>query len=116
MQTDSSLTLVSLALQFLLELGVLAALGYWGYATAGSRPLQIVLAVGAPLVAAVIWGIFGSPRAPHHLTGVRRRLLEAAFFGSATVALAAAGQVVPGVLFAAIAAANITLLKRLGHD
>jgi hypothetical protein len=52
----------NLGLAFLLELGGLAALGYWGYQT-GTGPLRWVLAIGAPLLLAVIWGVFLSPQA-----------------------------------------------------
>jgi Protein of unknown function (DUF2568) len=106
---------VSLALQFLLELAALAAYGYWGANTGGSTVAHVVLAIAAPLAAAVVWGLFGSPKAPFHLTGIRRILLEIAFFGLAAVALIVSGQVVLGVVFGAAVAGNIALLNVLGH-
>ena len=53
----------NLLLRFLLELCALGALGYWGFKTGNATITKIVLGVGAPLVAAVVWGIFVSPRA-----------------------------------------------------
>jgi hypothetical protein len=106
---------VSLTLQFLLELAALAAYGYWGANTGSSTAVHVVLAIAAPLAAAVVWGLFGSPRAPFHLAGIWRIMLEVAFFGLAAVALIVAGQVVLGVVFAVVVAANIVLLNALGH-
>lgn len=111
---EGPVILVSLTLQFLLELGALAALGYWGYST-GRDAMRVVLAVGAPAVAATAWGLFGSPKAPFHLTGGFRLLFEAAFFGSAVVALAAAGKKWPAVVFAVIVAANVAVLNARGR-
>lgn len=105
----------SLTLQFLLELGALAAYGYWGYGTGSSSFAHVALAIAAPLAAAIVWGLFGSPKAPYHLRGVWRLLLEVAFFGLAAFALAASGHVVLGIAFAAIVAANIALLHALGE-
>ena len=107
---------VSLTLQFLLELAVLAALAYWGSATGDSTSVQVALAIAAPLLALVAWGIFGSPKAPLHLKGVWRILLRVLLFGSAAAALAAAGHVVLGLAFAAVVAGNIAMLNALGQD
>ena len=52
----------NLALRLLPELCALGALGYWGFKTGGGSLARIGLGVGAPLVAAVAWGVFASPR------------------------------------------------------
>jgi hypothetical protein len=52
----------NLALRFLLELCALGALGYWGFKTGGGLIAKIGLGIGAPLVAAVVWGTFVSLR------------------------------------------------------
>lgn len=111
----SAIVAASLTLQFLLELAALAAYGYWG-ATTGSSPVaHVALAIAAPLAAAVAWGLFGSPRAPFHLTGAWRILLEVVFFGLAAVALIVSGQHVLGIVLAVVVAANVALLNALGH-
>ena len=51
----------NLLLRFLLELCALGALGYWGFKTGSVTSTKVVLGVGAPLVAAVVWGTFLSP-------------------------------------------------------
>src|SRR6516165_9724484 len=89
----------NLALAFFLELGVLAALGFWGFQTGQGTIARIALGIGAPAVAVVVWALFGSPLATWHLDGIFRLILEVVFFGSAAVALFAAGQHVLGVAF-----------------
>ena len=109
------LLVASLGLQFLLELAALAALGYWG-STAGSGTFtHVALAIAAPLLAAVVWGMFGSPKAPFHLRGAWRLLLEVVFFGSASAALVIAGQPVLGAILAAAVMLNVALLHALGE-
>jgi hypothetical protein len=109
------LLVVSLALQFLLELAALAALGYWGSTTGSGTFAHVALAIAAPLLAAVVWGMFGSPKAPFHLRGAWRLLLEVVFFGSAATALVVADHSVLGVTLAATVAVNVALLHALGE-
>ena len=52
----------NLLLAFLLELGVLAALAYWGVATGSTIPLKMVLGNGTPAMALIVWAIWGAPR------------------------------------------------------
>ena len=100
----------NLALAFLLELGVLVALGFWGFQTGSGTVAKIVLGIGAPVLAIAVWGLFGSPKAPWHLEGIWRLILQIVFFGSAAVALFAAGQRVLGVVFALLFVINTTLM------
>jgi hypothetical protein len=83
----------NLAVRFLLEIAGLAALGWWGW-NRGDGILQFVLALGVPILAAVLWGTFAVPsdpsrsgKAPVPVPGVVRLLLELAFFAAATWAL-----------------------------
>jgi Protein of unknown function (DUF2568) len=100
----------NLALAFFLELGVLVALGYWGFHTGQGLLAQIGLGIGAPVLAIVVWALFGAPRAIWHLTGIYRLILQIVFFGSAAAALFATGQHVPGVAFALIFVVNLILI------
>lgn len=90
---------INLAVRFLLEVAALLAVGYWGWST-GSGVLRFVLALGLPLMAAVLWGTFRVPndpsssgRAPVPIPGILRLLLELALFAFATWALYDAGAV-----------------------
>ncbi len=100
----------NLALAFLLELCVIAALAFWGFSTGSGTLAKIALGISAPLLAIVIWALFGAPRGPWHLKGIWYLLLKIVFFGSAIVALYAAGQHVLGVVFALIFVVNTVLL------
>jgi hypothetical protein len=90
----------NLLLRFLLELCALASLGYWGSQT-GPLPVAIVLAVAAPLAAAVLWGAFVAPKASRRLRGARRLVVEIPIFAAAAAGLAAAGQWTLAAIFAA---------------
>lgn len=78
---------LNLAVRFLLELCVLAAVGYWGFKTGSGWFLRILLGIGAPLLIAVIWGIFGAPKANMQLHGFMLLALEIIVFGSGVAAL-----------------------------
>jgi hypothetical protein len=76
---------LNLTFRFLLELLALAALGAWGATRSGPVPLRAALTVGAPLSAAVWWGLlvspkarFGGPRALRLALGLPVFLLAAA--------------------------------------
>jgi len=83
---------MTLTLRFLLELCALGALGYWGWQTGNTLPWQVAAGIGIPLVAAVVWGLFVSPKASIIVPGAVRLIIEVAFFALAVLALFAAGQ------------------------
>jgi hypothetical protein len=72
------------------------------------------LAVVAPLVAAVVWGRFASPKA--NSTPPVRIAAQAAVFGAAVAALLAAGRPVLAAAFAVVVLLNWALLSVLGGD
>jgi hypothetical protein len=86
---------LNLTVRFVLELGALFALGYWGWAQHEGM-WRLLLAAGAPLLAASLWGIFRYPQDHGKglvpVAGPVRLALEAVFFAAAVWALAAAGQ------------------------
>ncbi|MBS4211295.1 MULTISPECIES: YrdB family protein [Neobacillus] len=83
---------INIALRFLLELCSLFAVGYWGYKTGESLVVQWILAVGGPLVLAVIWGLMGSPKAPIKLSEPFYFILEIIVFGLPVLLLALLGK------------------------
>jgi Protein of unknown function (DUF2568) len=101
---------INLALAFLLELALLAAFGYWGFQTGSSTLVKVLLGIGIPLLAAVIWGIFMAPNSARHLQGGAYLVLKALLFGLAVVALMTAGRTTLGVVFAAVVVINTILL------
>jgi hypothetical protein len=94
---------VNLILRFALEIAGLIALGYWGW-TQHAGLARPALAIGAPLLAAVLWGVFRVPgdpgNAPVAVPGAVRLLLEAAFFAGAAIGLVAANQERAGLVLA----------------
>ena len=99
----------NLALSFLLELGMLAAFGYWGFNTGGVFPLQVALSVGAPVLAALVWGVFLAPASARRLSEPLHQLVEALIFGLAFTALVAAGQPLLSEIFLIVYALNLGL-------
>jgi hypothetical protein len=98
----------NLVLRFLLELSALAATAYWGFATA-SGVTQWVLGLGAPLLVAVVWGLFVSPKAKIELPRPTRFAIELLVFAAAVLALAAASQPVLAFVLAVLALVSGTL-------
>ena len=99
----------NLALAFVLELCALAALAYWGFNTGSSTLIHIILGIGAPLLAAVLWGLFAAPRAAKPVSPLARLAVKLLVFGSAALGLAVAGQPTLAVIFAMIVAVNLIL-------
>jgi hypothetical protein len=96
-------------LALLLELGVLAALASWGFATGSTIPVKIGLGIGAPAVAVIIWAIWGAPRSGRRLQGISYWLLRIVFDAAGAVALYAADLPTLGAIFALAAALNCLL-------
>src|SRR5262249_15689103 len=100
----------NLVLAFVLELCILAALGYWGLQTASGPIAKGALGIGAPVLAAVVWGMFLAPKAAVQLPTVAYWALKAVIFGLAVLALAVAGHPTLAWIFGAVALLNGTLL------
>lgn len=79
---------MNLGLSFLLELCLLAAFAVWGIRTGQSTLMKILLGIGVPLLAAVFWGVFLSPRADIVLPNLAVQMLKFVIFGLGVVALA----------------------------
>ena len=76
-------------LRFFLEVAALTSLSYWGFAE-HEGAVQWLLGLGAPLLAAAVWGTFIAPKASRPTVDPVRLLLELAVFGPAVAALWAA--------------------------
>jgi hypothetical protein len=100
----------NLLLRFLLELCVLAAVAYWGATTGFRLPARIGLAVGLPLLVAVIWGLLVSPGRPVDLGPALRLVIELVIFAGGVVALFARERVLLGVLLALLYIGNRILM------
>jgi 1-acyl-sn-glycerol-3-phosphate acyltransferase len=74
---------------------------------------KAALGLGAPLLAAVIWGLWVAPASRRRLTDPARLVVEVLLFAAGVAALAAAGYLLVAVIFAVVVAANIILVRML---
>jgi hypothetical protein len=105
----------NLAVKFLLELGAIGALAYWG-ASSDAGIASPLLALAAPGIAIAAWATFAAPRSRRRLSERQRIPFELAVFGLAALALAAAVGEAWGIVFAAVVALNAGLLVTLGDS
>jgi uncharacterized protein DUF2568 len=103
----------NLALRFLLELCVLAALGYWGFSVGRGTLARWGLGIGVPLLAAVIWGVFLVPNSSTRLRGPLQIVLEVILFGFAAAGRYVAGRPTLAWVFALVVVINRVLMMIL---
>lgn len=101
---------INLLVRFLLELSMLAALGYWGFTMHTGVLNKVLFGLGAPLLAAVIWGLWIAPKAAHPLTGVAGLILEMGLFFGGAAALFASGQKSLAGIYAVLVVINKLIL------
>ena len=70
---------------------------------------DFVLGLGAPLLAAAVWGVLVAPASRRCLADPARLVVEVLLFAAGFIALAAAGYLPVAVSFAVVVAANIIL-------
>ncbi len=96
----------NLALSFLIELGLLAALGYWGYESIGSFWLAVLVGAFLPVVVAIVWGVFLAPKASIPVPEPWHTVFALLLFALATAALFAAHQPVLALIYAVLVVVN----------
>jgi hypothetical protein len=106
---------INLALAFLLELCMLAALGYWGFTLDQGLAIRLIAGLGLPVLAAIVWGVFMAPRASHRLQGPAYLILGLVIFGLAIAALYAAGRPGLALAFAIVYLINLVLRYAWGQ-
>ncbi|MFB9532329.1 YrdB family protein [Nonomuraea roseola] len=102
----------NMLLMFLLEIGVLISVGYWGFTLSTGWAVKLLAGIGAPVLFAVLWGLFaagGGTNATYPLTGIARGLFEIAWFGGGALALYLAGAAAPAAILAVAFAVNAVL-------
>ncbi|PPG11733.1 4-amino-4-deoxy-L-arabinose transferase [Rathayibacter sp. AY1C6] len=98
-------------LRFLLELVALATFALWGFSS-WDLPWNIVLGIGAPVVAALIWALFLSPRAVLAIDVYGRSLIELLVMGAAALAWLDLGQPVVAIVFGVLAVVSGVIAGR----
>ena len=89
-------------LRFVLELFAVFSLGFWGF-VAWPLPWNIVVGIGAPAIAIVLWALFRSPKAVLHVDPFVKALVEIVVMAAAAFAWWALGQPVVAIVFAVVA-------------
>jgi hypothetical protein len=101
--------LVNEGLAFVFEVLALASLAWWGAEVGSGLLVPILLGIAAPLAAAVVWGLFASPRPRVKLPLPGVIAVKALVFGLAAIALAGVGHPALGLAYGVIVAANTVL-------
>jgi hypothetical protein len=109
------LRLVNDVLAFLVELVALAVFAWWGAETGSGLLVSLLLGIGAPLAAAVVWGLFASPKAQVKLPRAGVLAIKGLVFFMALICLDLVGHRTLAILFGVIAAAN-TVVANLDRD
>lgn len=94
-----ALKMLNLAVRFLLELCMLAAVAFWGFKTQNNWLMKILLGIGLPVLIATLWGIFLAPKATHPLSGASFLILELILFATGALALFASGKPTLGWIY-----------------
>jgi Protein of unknown function (DUF2568) len=97
-----------LTVRFLCEVGLLAGLAYWGF-TVGEGATAWLLGIGAPAVAAVVWGLFVAPKAKVPVSMPIRLSIELDLSILVAVALWFSGAPASGLLVGVLGATTSAL-------
>ncbi|WP_431936163.1 YrdB family protein [Micromonospora sp. RP3T] len=100
---------------FLLELALLAAAGFWGFTLDAGWPVRLLAGLGAPLILALVWGLFCSPRATVRLPAPAKLGVQATCFLTGGTLLALTGHPVAGAALVLFWSLTKTLLTRAGN-
>ena len=106
----SALKVLNLLVRFLLELCMLAAVGYWGFKTNSGWAVKILFGIGLPILIAVLWGLFIAPKAIYPLRGASYLTLELLLLFSGTAALFASGSPALGWTYTIVLIINKALI------
>ncbi|MEU6771818.1 YrdB family protein [Streptomyces sp. NPDC046759] len=98
-------------LAFLLELTALACLGWWGFTAGDEEAVHLLLGLGTPLAAIVLWSLFAAPRARLRPGLPFVLAVKAVVLGGAAVALYAVGHPVAAVAMAVVVVTNTALAE-----
>lgn len=98
-------------LRFLLELFALVSFGIWGF-TATEMPWNVVLGIGTPVIATLMWALFLSPRAVLAIDIYGRSLIELVVMGAAALAWLNLDQPIVALVFGVLAVVSGVIAGR----
>ena len=93
-------------LRFLLELFAFVTLGIWGFLAFPLPWPGVLVGIGAPLLAILVWALFVSPKAVFRIDVFGKALVEIAVFSAAAIGWWMLGQPVVAMVFAVVAAVS----------
>ena len=99
------------ALRFLCEVFAIVTLGIWGFTTFPFW-LNIVVGIGAPVLAIVLWGLFRAPKAVFAVDQFVKALVEIVVMGTAAYAWADLHQWIIFGVFTVVALATGLIVGR----
>jgi hypothetical protein len=109
----ATLKQLNLALRGLMELGIIVALGYWGFQIGSSTTMKILLGIGAPLLGFGFWGLVDFHRVGS-ISELLRLSQELTISGLAALAWYAAGQHILGLSLGLVSLVYHGLVYPLG--
>ncbi|MER6301392.1 YrdB family protein [Kitasatospora sp. NPDC001539] len=104
------LTAANAGLAFGLELALIAALCAWGFETGPDLAARLLLGIGAPALAATVWGLFlaaGGPR--FRLPLAAEIALKPLVLLAGALALHATGRTALAVVYAVLVLVSVTV-------
>jgi hypothetical protein len=95
------------SLPFLLELGMLAAMGRWGYLQGKTTLSKYGIALPLIAVVVVLWSYFAAPKSHNRLNLGYKIIFDCILFLTAAIMLYKSGFTYYGILFGIIATLNL---------
>ena len=104
---------INLLLRVTMELGIVLALGYWGFHTGKSESIKIILGISSPILIFGFWGFVDFHNAGSKAEFLRL-LQELILSGLAAAALILAEQYVLGFILAGLSIVQHILVYIIG--
>ncbi|MFI0960485.1 YrdB family protein [Streptomyces sp. NPDC021080] len=98
-------------LAFVVELVALACLAWWGFSTGHGWLPHVLLGVGTPLLAVVLWSLFAAPKARLRPGLPLVLLVKALVLGGGAAAVYGVGHPVAAVVMAIVVVANTAVAE-----
>ncbi|MFE9877444.1 YrdB family protein [Streptomyces sp. NPDC005784] len=100
-------------LAFVVEIVALASLSWWGFTTGHGQLRHIMLGVGTPLPAIVLWSLFAAPKARLRPGLPFVLVVKAVVLGGGAAAVYGVGHPVAAVVMAVVVVANTAVAETL---
>lgn len=96
-------------LAFVFEIVALVAISWWGFHIGPNTADRMLLGIGMPLLAIVLWGLFAAPRSAVRTPMAGVLSVKVMVFGAAAIGLWMSDAHVLAVVFAVLVGINTTV-------